>query len=77
MSTDPQPGRRSLPDRPNLRHLKDQAKDLLKAGVAFVGVTLPAGIEAGPGGGSGGPDCRRQAQRGICARAAPAGAQRG
>lgn len=32
MSTDPQP--RSLPDRPNLRHLKDQAKDLLKAGAA-------------------------------------------
>ena len=24
--------RRSLPDRPNLRHLKDQAKNLLKAG---------------------------------------------
>src|SRR5215467_3971737 len=23
-----------LPDRPNLRHLKDQAKDLLKAGAA-------------------------------------------
>ena len=23
---------RPLPDRPNLRHLKDQAKDLLKAG---------------------------------------------
>ncbi|MBI4909219.1 MAG: ankyrin repeat domain-containing protein [Acidobacteria bacterium] len=30
MSTDPRP----LPDRPNLRHLKDQAKDLLKAGAA-------------------------------------------
>ncbi len=25
---------RPLPDRPNLRHLKDQAKDLLKAGNA-------------------------------------------
>src|SRR5208282_2808058 len=25
---------RPLPDRPNLRHLKDQAKDLLKAGKA-------------------------------------------
>ena len=25
---------RALPDRPNLRHLKDQAKDLLKAGAA-------------------------------------------
>ena len=25
---------RALPDRPNLRHLKDQAKDLLKAGNA-------------------------------------------
>ena len=32
MSTDPQP--RPLPDRPNLRHLKDQAKDLFKAGEA-------------------------------------------
>ena len=30
MSTDARP----LPDRPNLRHLKDQAKDLLKAGQA-------------------------------------------
>lgn len=30
MSTDARP----LPDRPNLRHLKDQAKDLLKAGEA-------------------------------------------
>src|SRR3954468_22252130 len=35
MSTDPQPAApRPLPDRPNLRHLKDQAKDLLKAGAA-------------------------------------------
>ena len=34
MSTDPQPGKRPLPDRPSLRHLKDQAKDLLKAGEA-------------------------------------------
>ena len=25
---------RPLPDRPNLRHLKDQAKDLLKSGAA-------------------------------------------
>src|SRR4030095_10425675 len=32
MSTDPAP--RRLPDRPNLRHLKDQAKDLLKTGAA-------------------------------------------
>src|SRR6266850_3709371 len=32
MSTDPQGAPRPLPDRPNLRHLKDQAKDLLKAG---------------------------------------------
>jgi hypothetical protein len=24
----------SLPDRPNIRHLKDQAKDLLKTGAA-------------------------------------------
>jgi hypothetical protein len=34
MSTNPQPGKIPLPDRPNLRHLKDQAKDLLKAGAA-------------------------------------------
>jgi hypothetical protein len=34
MSTDPQPAPRSLPDRPNLRHLKDQARDLVKAGAA-------------------------------------------
>jgi len=34
MSTDPQPGKRPLPDRPSLRHLKDQAKDLLKTGAA-------------------------------------------
>src|SRR6202171_776172 len=32
MSTDPQPGKRPLPARPSLRHLKDQAKDLLKTG---------------------------------------------
>jgi hypothetical protein len=34
MSTDSQPAKRPLPDRPNLRHLKDQAKDLLKTGEA-------------------------------------------
>src|SRR2546426_2737299 len=34
MATDPQGAPRALPDRPNLRHLKDQAKDLLKAGAA-------------------------------------------
>jgi ankyrin repeat protein len=34
MSIDPVEPSRPLPDRPNLRHLKDQAKDLLKAGVA-------------------------------------------
>ena len=34
MSTDSQPPKRPLPDCPNLRHLKDQAKDLLKAGTA-------------------------------------------
>src|SRR5437899_9586737 len=34
MSTNPHGAPRSLPDRPNLRHLKDQAKDLLKAGAA-------------------------------------------
>ena len=34
MSTDPQTAPRPLPDRPNLRQLKDQAKDLVKAGVA-------------------------------------------
>ena len=34
MSIDRSDGPRPLPDRPNLRHLKDQAKDLLKAGTA-------------------------------------------
>ena len=34
MSIDPPGASRPLPDRPNLRHLKDQAKDLLKAGAA-------------------------------------------
>jgi ankyrin repeat protein len=34
MSTDPQASPRRLPDQPNLRHLKDQAKDLLKTGAA-------------------------------------------
>src|SRR5258707_272220 len=34
MSTDSEEVLRPLPDRPNLRHLKDQAKDLLKAGGA-------------------------------------------
>lgn len=34
MSTNPQPGKRPLPERPNLRHLKDQAKDLFNAGAA-------------------------------------------
>jgi ankyrin repeat protein len=34
MPTDSQPGKRPLPDRPNLRHLKGQAKDLLKTGEA-------------------------------------------
>jgi hypothetical protein len=34
MSTDPQPGKRPLPDGPSLRHLKDQAKDLLNTGAA-------------------------------------------
>jgi ankyrin repeat protein len=34
VSTDPQGAPRPLPDRPNLRHLKDQAKDLFKAGTA-------------------------------------------
>src|SRR6266849_2533075 len=34
MSTDSQEALRPLPDRPNLRHLKHQAKDLLKAGGA-------------------------------------------
>ena len=34
MSTDPQRAPLSLPDRPNLRHLKAQARDLLKAGRA-------------------------------------------
>src|SRR6202008_4713268 len=34
MSSDPHPAPRSLPSRPNLRHLKNQARDLLKAGAA-------------------------------------------
>ncbi len=34
MSIDSQEVPRQLPDNPNLRHLKDQAKDLLKAGGA-------------------------------------------
>jgi ankyrin repeat protein len=34
MPTDPTEATRPLPDRPDLRHLKDQAKDLLKAGQA-------------------------------------------
>ena len=34
MSTNPQDPPVPLPDRPNLRHLKDQAKDLYKAGAA-------------------------------------------
>lgn len=34
MSTDPSHPPRLLPDRPNLRHLKDQAKDLVRAGLA-------------------------------------------
>jgi len=34
MSTDSPLAQRPLPDRPNLRHLKDQAKDLLKTGEA-------------------------------------------
>ncbi len=34
MSTDSAEVPRSLPDHPNLRHLKDQAKDLVKAGKA-------------------------------------------
>ncbi|HEV8407925.1 MAG TPA: hypothetical protein VGQ34_08300, partial [Sphingomicrobium sp.] len=34
MSTDPYGAPRPLPDRPDLRHLKAQAKDLFKAGTA-------------------------------------------
>jgi hypothetical protein len=34
MSIDPREASRPLPDRPNLRHLKDQARDLFKAGNA-------------------------------------------
>src|SRR5580700_6113568 len=34
MSNDSQDAPRPFPERPNLRHLKDQAKDLLKAGAA-------------------------------------------
>ena len=34
MSTDPHGAARPLPEHPNLRHLRDQAKDLLKSGAA-------------------------------------------
>lgn len=34
MSTDPHAAPRPLPDRPNLRHLKDEARDLVRAGTA-------------------------------------------
>ena len=34
MSIDPSASPHPLPDRPNLRHLKDQAKDLLRSGAA-------------------------------------------
>src|SRR5262245_40931663 len=34
MSTDPHATPRALPDRPNLRHLKHQARDLRHAGTA-------------------------------------------
>src|SRR5688572_33488306 len=34
MSTESNGAPRPLPDRPNLRHLKDQAKDLLHSGAA-------------------------------------------
>ena len=34
MSTNPEGAPRPLPEHPNLRHLKDQAKDLLKTGQA-------------------------------------------
>ena len=34
MSTDPQAAPGRLPERPNLRHLKDRAKDLVKSGAA-------------------------------------------
>src|SRR5215469_685088 len=34
MSNDPHGSLRNLPDRPNLRHLKDQAKDMIKTGAA-------------------------------------------
>src|SRR5262245_23180166 len=34
MASDPHPQARSVPARPNLRHLRDQAKDLLRAGGA-------------------------------------------
>ena len=34
MLPDPHAPPRPLPDRPNLRHLKDQARDLVKAGAA-------------------------------------------
>ncbi len=49
MSTESEEVTRPLPDRPNLRHLKDQAKDLLKAGGAesIAGAQLKIATQAG------------------------------
>ena len=43
MSTEPQGVPRLLPDHPNLRHLKDEAKDLLRTGGADIdhGCAIP------------------------------------
>src|SRR5688572_15923137 len=43
MSVDPPEVPRPLPDRPNLRHLKDQARDLLEAGTVS---SIAAGLFA-------------------------------
>ena len=42
---------RPLPDRPNLRHLKDQARDLLEAGAAasITDAPMTAGLVAQSG----------------------------
>jgi hypothetical protein len=42
MSTDSRLPKRPLPDRPNLHHLKDQAKDLLKAGIMMIPIWMPS-----------------------------------
>jgi hypothetical protein len=54
MSTESNDGPQPLPERPNLRHLKDQAGDLVKAGratslaAAQFQIAASTGLRAGP-----------------------------